>query len=122
MADAAFYAEMLATANELLDFFGQSGTAIVPGATTGDAFNPTPGTPASSSIILVEIDFQQKEIDGTTVLQGDKRLIIKADAPSLIPSSTQISYGGVTHQVIGPVVPLNPGGTLMIYTAHVRAI
>lgn len=123
MTDTAFYADMLATANELLDEFGQPGTLITPGTRTGDKWNPTIGDPGAIACTLVETDYNLREIDGTNILATDKRIIIKADPAisEIIPSATQVTYAGKTSPIIGPVKPLNPAGiAALIWTAQVR--
>jgi hypothetical protein len=115
------YADMLETADELINEFGQDATISVPGARSGDAFNPTIGAPTTATVVIVEVAYKAREIDGEKVLAQDKKLIIRADAAAPLLSATQITYGGTTYKFIGPVSPLNPGGTLLMYTAQVRA-
>lgn len=122
MTDTFDYAEALADADELITFFGQAATLTAPGTTSGDAFNPTAGTPVTETCTLVEIDFDERTIDGVNVLRSDKRVLIKVGDLSgvVIAGARTITYGGVIHQVIGSVRPLNPGGTLLLYEAQVR--
>lgn len=123
MADSEFYSEMLAVAIELIEFFGQSVTLSVAGATSGDAFNPTPSAPAPHTVTAVEIDFKQSEIDGTSVLASDKQLIIRGDQwDPILLLSTVCTVGGIDYRIIGPLNPINPGGLgTLFFTAHVRA-
>lgn len=117
-----YQADALDVADELLDFFGQTATLTTPGTTTGDAFNPTAGTPVTETCTIVEIDFNQNEIDNSLVLASNKKILIKVGdlSATVIAGARTITYGGVIHQIIGPVRPLNPGGTLILYEAQVR--
>lgn len=116
------YADMLATADELIAFFGQTGTLVIPGTKTGDAWNPTIGSTTTESCTLVEIEYNRNEIDGTNVLSTDRKLYIKAGglAANLIPSATQITYGGTTKQIVQPVKQLSPAGTNMFWEVQAR--
>lgn len=117
------YAEMLATADELLEYFGQPAVLTSPGTSSGDVFNPTPGAPATEVCTIVEIDYEQGEIDNSAVLATDKRILIKVGdlSATVVASARTIAYGGKTFTIVGPVKAINPGGTLLLYEAQARA-
>lgn len=117
-----YHADALAVADELLDFFGQSATLTSPGTASGDDFNPTAGTPVTETCTIVEIDFNQNEIDNSLVLASDKKVLIKVGdlTATVVASARTLTYGGIIHRIIGSVRPLNPGGTLILYEAQVR--
>lgn len=115
------YADMLETANELIEEFGQDATISVPGAISGSDSNPTIGAPTTTTVTIVEIAYDIREIDGTTVQSTDKKLIIEAASPVPLEDATRITYGGKTLYLVGPAQPLNPGGTNLLFTAQARA-
>lgn len=116
-----FYDKMLALANRLITKYGQTGTISVPGTLTGPAHNAVDGAPTTSTVTLVELEYTVSEIDGSKVLASDKKLYLKADAPEPLKTATKITYGGKTFNIVPPVKPLNPGGTLLLYEAQARA-
>lgn len=122
MVDTFDYADMLQTADELITFFGQTGTLTTPGARTGDAFNPTIAAPTTEACTLVEVEYDRNEIDGTNVLSTDRRLYVKAGglATNIVPDFTTITYGSVVKQIVAPVRRLAPAGTNMYWELQVR--
>lgn len=117
------YTKMLAVANKLLDKFGQAGTLTIPGAKTGDAWNPTIGATSSVDCVLVETDYSQGQIDGVSILATDKQVYVKVGGMSaeIVALSTQIVYGGKTFQIVGPVKQINPAGTNLVWIIQARA-
>lgn len=120
MTDTAFYADMQATAQELLTDFGQPVTLIEEGRPAGgfDASGNPQGAVASIASVGVgaALDYRLNEIDGTVIQSGDCKLLYKGDLP-LIGMSVTLS--GSKWRVID-VMPLQPGGIVVMYELQLR--
>lgn len=116
------YANARSVADNLITKFGQTGTVTTPGTKTGDAWNPSIGAAGTETCTLVELDFAESEIDGTLVLRTDKKVYVRAGGLSaeFMNAATKLTYGGVDHQIIKPVKPFAPGGTVLLWELQVR--
>lgn len=115
-----FYEEMVETADELLAEFGQTGTLRRP-TNSGSSYNPTPGTPDDHACTFAVMQFDKGEIDGTRVLATDLKVYLAKDDLSIEPATTDLLLiGGVAHQIVPPVTPINPAGTAVYYELQVR--
>ncbi|MDX5592575.1 hypothetical protein [Pseudovibrio sp. SPO723] len=69
---------------------------------------------------LVETSFESQEVDGTSVLRDDLKLIIPAHSLTLQPTAGDtVTYAGRTVQVIN-TMPVAPDGTPIIYEVQAR--
>lgn len=113
------YSRMVATASRLITRFGQAGTLERP-TFTGPSHTPVAGTPEEYPAIFVIGEFKSREIDGTRVLQGDKRVII---APSLavVPklSDWLVEADGGRFRLVD-FKTIKPATTTIAYIAQVR--
>lgn len=122
-----FYADMASTAADLIAQFGQPVTLTrsVPGAY--DTATGTNGAPdvSTQSCLAVEDAYTAREIDGTLVRVGDRRLILSPEtsagatvnAPQ--PGDT-ITFADASLWTVKTVEPTSPGGTALIYTLQLR--
>ena len=62
--------------------------------------------------------YSQREIDGTIILRGDKKILIAANAAS--PEHNDIIVDGANEYKIINVDTLKPGDTPIMYTVQVR--
>lgn len=118
---AAFdYSRSLATANRLLERFGQAGTLRRP-TSSGTAYNPTAGSPTDQAATFVVIEYSRSEVDGTRILATDKRVLLAKGALTLDPTTSDqiVESGGAVFKIVN-VQPLNPGGTVILYDLQVR--
>lgn len=121
------YAELRdGTVKELFDEFGQDVTVSLWSAGT---YNPTTGTATpvytAKTVRGVVLDFGRKEIDGTQVQVGDKKLIAHTkdtSGASYTPDThARVTVGGAVHEVVR-VMPLTPAGTDVLYTLQLRGV
>lgn len=70
----------------------------------------------------VFLDYSVKEIDGTTVLQGDQHCFAVPDnvSDAVEPTSKARIVRGTQVWTIVKVTPLNPGGVVIYYDIQVR--
>lgn len=115
------YAKSKATATSLLTKFGQS--VVLRNVTIG-TYDPATGanavTSSDTSVKAAVFDFGrgQTEMQGNLVQTGDKRCIMSATAtPSL---EDKVVVGGKEYAIIG-IGEVNPAGTRVISTLHLRA-
>lgn len=113
------YTSLKATASGLLSDKGQPMTLTQ--KTTGE-YDPetasAPVTTATETVYGAVFDYAAKDIDGTLIKRGDKRVIM--EATSLTPTSTDtLTIGGVVHNIV-EAVPINPGGVVVIYKVQAR--
>lgn len=112
------YSGLKATAERLIERFGQSAT-LTSYSEGGDAWNPTL-TPSNAAVQVAVFDYRNREIDGELILQGDKLVYLSTAGLTAVPAiSSTITIGGVKHSIID-VMPLSPGGTAVMYKLQVR--
>lgn len=116
-----FYADMAATAGELLAEFGQDVT-LVRGLT--GAYTPATGTATVSGTNSygkgVVLDYNQRDIDGTLVRQGDQRVYLSVDVGVTPQTGDSLLIGGQKWSVVASRT-LAPAGTAVIHDVQVRA-
>ena len=118
-----FYAGLQSTAADLLEEFGTQGILTRKTTTTPDPAKPHVVEPVEQShdIILVAGQYELRDIDGTVILSGDRRLYVAAEGLTVQPEpSDEITYGGETLTVVNSS-PVNPAGTALLYDVQVRA-
>lgn len=116
-----FYAEMAATASELLAEFGQDVT-LVRGMT--GTYVPATGT-ATVSVSNsygkgVALDYDQRDIDGTKIRQGDQRVYLSVEVGVTPQTGDALLISGKTWKVIASRT-LAPAGVAVIHDCQVRA-
>lgn len=124
------YAKSQATAARLIKKFGQTGAIRRTTMTGGDPWNPTPET-NDYPCTLVVTEYTLKERESSLVEQNDRKVLIStegvsipalpdnpasADAPTV---ADRLVIGGNVLSIIH-VEPLNPGGTVVMWTAQAR--
>jgi hypothetical protein len=93
------YAEMQAVADELITEFGQVGTItrIAP----PDPVLGGEGTETSYPATLVPMTYDQRYINGTTILTTDRQVYISSVGLAVVPQVRDIvSAGGVDYHII----------------------
>lgn len=103
----------------LLEDFGSDLTLERPGAPT---YNPATGEMASASdatltVRGVLINYMDGDVDGTVVLQGDRRMLVSAIGSDGAPERGDI-VGGAK---IVDVRTIAPNGTAIAWACQVRA-
>lgn len=115
----SFYGGLRATAAALIADKGQPITLT---NRTSGTYDPATGSATIATVVEetfgVVLDFAAKDIDGTLIKRGDKKVIL--EATTIFPTSTStLTIGGVVHTVV-EAVPVNPGGTVVIYKIQAR--
>lgn len=115
----SFYADMAATAIELLTEFGRSATHE--SKTTG-AYDPATGsapvTTASATCTLAIFPVTKAHVDGTLVLQTDEIAYIAPFSAAPTAGDTLL-VGGVRYTII-KVMTTSPAGTTVLHECVVR--
>ncbi|MBE0563577.1 hypothetical protein JQC79_19360 [Ochrobactrum anthropi] len=113
------YARSVATANRLIDKFGQTG-AIRRTETSGDPWNP--GTSDTDyPCTLVALDYDQKDVDGTLIKSTDKKVYVAIKGLAIQPTTTdKVIIGGVVSTIV-EAKPLNPAGIIVLFEFQIRS-
>lgn len=114
-----FYEDKAETVKKLLAKFGQTVTLV---RDTGGSFDPVTGTvtPGTTDFldfkgVLKNVD--ARLIDGTTIMQGDKLLVLDA---SHTPEEGDKVEGIDGNWQIVRIESLNPAGVALAYKVQVR--
>ena len=108
------YTKLRATAQRLL---ASNGKAITMVRTIDGAYDPATGSTGATTInvsgVGVLLKYSNKEIDGTTILGSDRKLIYSGD-------ELQVDDQYINERVVS-VMPLDPDETgAIIYTCQLR--
>lgn len=116
------YSRPLATANQMIERYGQLGAIRRAGAPSGDPFDPTPGADVDHPARFVMIDFEAREIDGTRILGSDKKVLVSPGSLTIGPTTTDhlVEADGTVWNIIPPVQTLRPAETTLLYTLQCR--
>jgi len=123
----AFYDRMQKTANRLLVGKGQ---AVTLNHTVAGTYAPGEGVTTTVSTQYgtgAVVDWDARQVDGTLVKTGDKRLLLSAlntagvalTAPVL--GDTITDAAGKVYTLTAPLETLSPAGTPVLYTCNMRA-
>lgn len=112
------YAEIRAEAEIAIAEAGQ--TAHIRRATrSGPAYDPITTT-TDHDCLVVEVGYTIRQIDGTRIRAGDKRLFVSTAGLTIEPTEQdQIIMGGVPHEIVR-VSPLSPAGTVVFFEIQAR--
>lgn len=120
MTDTAFYAEMQATAQELLEDFGAPVQLIKKGNPSagfdenGDPITATPDIIVNG--VGAALNYNINEIDGTVIQAGDCKLLYRGDEPEI---NMAVMLSGIKWRVVA-VMPLSPAGIVVMYGLQLR--
>lgn len=109
----------LNTVEPLIERFGKTVTLTQPGASTGPAYDPTPGVPTNNPGKAVEVKIKQEHIDGTLIQQGDRMFLVSTQGVPEPALDNTMMVDGVTLQVIA-INPLKPGDVTMLWKIQCR--
>jgi len=117
------YARTAGTAKRLLTRFGQVVTVM---REVAGGYDPTTGTvvPGSSegySIKGAVMNYRTQDVDGTRVLQSDKRILLAPDAAFAPKPGDRVTLADTTVLTVISVRETNPAGTAVLYELQVRA-
>lgn len=120
----SFYGDIANLAREQLREFGQMIT--LRDVSEGGAYDPNTSAPAAGTAnadhkrlgLLLDWSEGLTEERGTAIRQGDKKLYMEA---GIVPSMEDqiITADGTVYGIVG-ISELNPAGTVLLYTLHLR--
>ena len=122
------YSRPRATAERLIARFGRDAALRVrtPGTPgTGDPWNPgseTGGTVVDYPAKAAIVDYTQRERDGTRIQAEDRRALISTEGLAEVDpeAADELVLDGKPYAIVA-MLALEPGGTVVMYDAQVRA-
>ncbi len=122
-----FYPRMQQTSNRLLKGKGQTVTLThtVPGTydpTTGQITNTTTTQTGTGAVI----DWDARQVDGTLIKVGDRRLLLSplnssgAALTAPVLGDTVTDAAGVVYTLVAPLKTISPAGTAVLYDCNLR--
>lgn len=116
------YTSLAATAQRLMDRFGQAMTLR---RVVNSAYDTSTGTVTQATtdyaVNGVVQAYKESRVDGSIIRRGDKQVIVAGNALTFAPDpdTDRLLIGGVDHAVVN-VEEENPGGLALVYTLQVR--
>ncbi len=123
----SFYTRLQKTADKLFKSKGQTVTITRQSA---GSYNPATGaatvTTTTQTGVGVIFDYGLKQIDGTLIKVGDRRLLLSPlntsgaalTAPAL--GDTVTDAAGVVYTLVEPLKTVSPAGTAVLYDCNLR--
>ncbi|QWY83349.1 putative structural protein [Rhizobium phage RHph_X3_2] len=111
------YARAADAANRLINKAGGA-RQLVKKVQSGDPAKPTI-TDTPFACVGVEFDVETKEIDGKTVLLGDKKAFVSPALAEEAKPGDRYVVGGATYQIVR-VEKLAPNGVVLLWTFLIR--
>ena len=120
------YSEIADVADEILEEFGQAVTLthVEPGEyVPGEGITNTTTIQTGTGAV---IDWDARQVDGTLILIGDKRLLLSPlntagtvlTAPVL--GDTITDAAGIVYTLVAPLKTVSPAGTAVLYDFNLR--
>jgi hypothetical protein len=115
------YAKTAETATRLLARFGRSAplTRTAEGVYDTESGSTDEGSTTVYPAFGAKFDYEQREIDGTTILQGDARIYISPSLAVIPEAGDTITFGSEVWQVVRSR-PLEPAGAVVLHDVQVR--
>lgn len=115
------YANFGATTDKLLTKFGQS--LIITHIANG-AYDPETGmaatTTTTQNAIGAIFDYGTKDIDGTLIKSGDKKLLLSPAGITIPTVGDSVTIGAAVSKIT-MIKEVSPAGTPVLYQANLRA-
>jgi len=119
----SFYSDMAATAVELLKEFGQ---AITLGSVTTGAYSAETGsvtnTVTNHAGFGAVFDYAQRDIDGTVIKKGDRRLYIAPNIGAIPKTGDTVTLSDGAKLTVVLSSPLAPAGTVLLHDVQLRGL
>lgn len=91
---------------------------------TSGVYDPDTGTVPQTQTTYtapgVKLDYEQRAIDGTTILQGDQRVYLDPLIAAAPQAGDTLTVGAEVFTVVASR-PLAPAGVVVLHDVHVRA-
>ena len=118
----SFYSNLATTTARLLTAYGASATLtrVTPGSYDPDTGTVGTGTTATYTGSAAMFDYEQRDIDGTMIRHGDRRMFLqKID---VIPQTGDlITFNGSVFTVLSSR-PTDPAGLAVLHELQVRGV
>ncbi|MDN8612795.1 hypothetical protein [Variovorax ginsengisoli] len=120
---SGFYDEMAAVADEILKEFG--GPAVLSRVTPA-AYDPTTGTTTGETTTTwpatgAKFDYEQNDIDGTKIRQGDQRVYLSTIGVVNPQTGDTLTIAGTAYNVVASR-PLQPALVAVLFDVQVRGV
>lgn len=115
------YASKATLADNKLDYFGQS--VLITNKVKGvydPATGTVPQTITTQNGIAAIFDRGSKEIDGTIIEKGDKKMLLSAVDITKPQINDTVLVGSVSYTIKEPLIEINPAGTVVMYKLNLR--
>lgn len=100
--------------------FGTSGTLLIPGTSSGPAYDPQPGADILQPVTVVQTVFSKEDMARSNIEKDDVAFLVSTKDVTTDPSlADRLTVADVTYQVIG-IKPLRPGLVVMLWKVHAR--
>jgi hypothetical protein len=119
---SALYGELARAAVDLLNELGQ--LVLLTRAGAGDGYNPDTGFTEDGgeqvwSASGVEFAYTQREVDGSLIQSGDRRVLIAPDLGTMPQSGDVVTLGSYRLEVVESR-PLQPAGVVVLHEVQAR--
>jgi hypothetical protein len=112
---------MLAT--EIKKLIDEEGGSLTLGRVTSGAYSPSTSsatvTPASTTVTGLILEYRAFERDGTHILAGDKKAVLKGDVSPAPKVDDTITKGGKSHKIVN-VRTIENKGAVVVYVCQIR--
>jgi hypothetical protein len=119
---SALYGELAQAAVDLLNELGQ--LVLLTRAGAGGGYDPDEGFVEEGgeqvwSANGVEFQYEQREVDGSLIQSGDRRVLIAPDLGTMPQSGDVITLGAYRLEVVESR-PLQPAGVVVLHEVQAR--
>ena len=113
------YTRLRATADRLINRFGQTATLIKPGKMTGSEWSPVQGPATEHSIFAVDENAMRRDLSGTLIGEAVHALMISTSSGVTPEQADRVRLADGRDLEITEVRPLSPGGVALLYEVKV---
>ena len=114
------YTRVRATAERLLERFGQVATLVKPGTMTGPEWSPTPGPATEHTITAVDENALRRDVSGTLIGEAVHALMVSTSAGVTPEQADRVRLADGRTLEITEVRPLAPGGVVLLWQVVVN--
>jgi len=115
------YRRLQATAQRLITKYGQSG--VIKRSTPPDPVEGGDGSETDYTAILVPMTYEQRYVNGTTILTNDREVYISSVGLAIVPQVGDIvSAGGVDYRVVDADTNNYDGVTNVVFIVQGRIL
>ena len=112
------YARAKSTANRLITKFGQQGALL---RYVAPANRQTKATYTAIPLMMAVTAYRDNQVDGTRILATDQQIFASATNITEVTPDDRIRLENGTELEIITVLPVNPGGTVVVFEIQARA-